>query len=95
MEKVEDVTGEELKVGDFVTIQGWRGLEVAKVRRFTDSCMLCDYTYVNYKGAKAPGRLQPYLPNHPNTATNKKYPNRMLKVLKITEEQYERFEQNL
>ena len=95
MEKVEDVTGEELNPGDYVTIQGWRGLEVAKVRRFTEGCMICDYTYVNYKGAKAPGRLQPYLPNHPNTATNEKYPNRMLKVLKITKEQYERFEQNL
>ena len=95
MEKVEDVTGEELKPGDHVTIQGWKGLEVAKVRKFTSSCMLCDYTYVSYKGAKAPGRLQPYLPNHPNTASNEKYPNRMLKVLKITKEQYERFEQNL
>ena len=95
MEKVEDVTGEELKPGDFVTVQGWRGLEVAKVRRFTSSCMLCDYTYISYTGAQAPGRLQPYLPNHSHTSSNSKYPNRMLKVLKITEEQYERFQQNL
>ena len=95
MEKVEDVTGEELNPGDYVTIQGWKGLEVAKVRRFTSSCMLCDYTYVGYKGNKGLARLQPYLPNHPNTASNGKYPNRMLKVLKITKEQYERFEQNL
>jgi len=95
MEKVEDVTGEELKSGDFVTVQGWRGLEIAKVRSFTGSCMLCDYTYINYNGAKASGRLQPYLPNHESTASNESYPNRMLKVLKITEEQYERFQQNL
>jgi len=95
MEKVEDVTGEELKVGDFVTVQGWRGLEVAKVRKFTAGCMICDYTFVTHNGTKGPGRLQPYLPNHPNTATNEAYPNRMLKVLKITEEQYERFQQNL
>ena len=95
MEKVEDVTGEELKPGDFVTVQGWKGLEIAKVRRFTSSCMLCDYTFVHIDGTLIPSRLQPYLPNHPNTASNEKYPNRMLKVLKITEEQYERFKQNL
>ena len=75
MEKVEDVTGEELKPGDFVTVQGWRGLEVAKVRKFTGSCMLCDYTYISYTGAQAPGKLQPYLPHHPSTASNEKYPN--------------------
>ena len=95
MEKVEDVTGEEINPGDFVTVQGWRGLEVAKVRTFTSSCMLCDYTYVHPDGQTELGRLQPYLPNHNQTASNHKYPNRMLKVLKITEEQYERFQQNL
>jgi len=95
MEKVEDVTGEELKPGDFVTVQGWKGLEIAKVRRFTSSCMLCDYTFVHIDGTLIPSRLQPYLPNHDSTATNETYPNRMLKVLKITEEQYERFQQNL
>jgi len=95
MEEVEDVTGEQLRPGDYVTVQGWRGLEVAKVRKFTGSCMLCDYTYVSHTGAQVPGRLQPYLPGHPNTASNDKYPNRMLKVLKITEEQYDRFKQNL
>ena len=95
MEKVEDVTGEELNPGDFVTVQGWRGLEVAKVRSFTGSCMLCDYTFVHSDGSLVPSRLQPYLPNHPHTSSNNKYPNRMLKVLKITEEQYERFHANL
>ena len=95
MGKVEDVTGEELSVGNYVAIQGWRGLEVAKVRRFTGSCMLCDYTYIHSDGRQIPSRLQPYLPNHNHTASNHKYPNRMLKVLKITEEQYERFQQNL
>jgi len=95
MGKVEDVTGEELKPGDFVTVQGWKGLEIAKVRRFTSSCMLCDYTFVHIDGTLIPSRLQPYLPNHSNTASNEAYPNRMLKVLKITEEQYERFKQNL
>jgi hypothetical protein len=95
MEKVEDVTGEELKPGDYVTVQGWKGLEIAKVRRFTSSCMLCDYTFVHIDGTLIPSRLQPYLPNHNQTASNAAYPNRMLKVLKITEEQYERFKQNL
>tara|TARA_R110001632_G_scaffold144723_4_gene261383 strand:+ start:11072 stop:11359 length:288 start_codon:yes stop_codon:yes gene_type:complete len=95
MGKVEDVTGEEINPGDFVTVQGWRGLEVAKVRTFTSSCMLCDYTYVHSDGQLIKSRLQPYLPNHKHTASNHKYPNRMLKVLKITEEQYERFQQNL
>ena len=92
---IEDVTGEELKPGDFVTVQGWKGLEIAKVRRFTSSCMLCDYTYVHHNGDLISSRLQPYLPNHNQTASNHKYPNRMLKVLKITEEQYDRFKQNL
>ena len=95
MATIEDVTGEELKAGDYVTVQGWKGLEVARVRKFTNSCMLCDYTFVSHSGAKVPGRLQPYLPNHHSTATNETYPNRMLKVLKITEEQYDRFKQNL
>jgi len=95
MATIEDVTGEELKVGDYVTVQGWKGLEVARVRKFTNSCMLCDYTYISHTGAQVPGRLQPYLPNHHSTATNETYPNRMLKVLKITEEQYDRFKQNL
>ena len=95
MEKVEDVTGEELKVGDYVTVQGWKGLEIARVRKFTSSCMLCDYTFVHIDGTLIPSRLQPYLPNHNQTASNAAYPNRMLKVLKITEEQYERFKQNL
>ena len=40
-------------------------------------------------------RLQPYLPNHPHTAKDKNYPDRMLKVLKITQQQYDDFEQNL
>jgi len=95
MGKVEDVTGEELKPGDFVTVQGWKGLEIARVRKFTSSCMLCDYTFVHIDGTLIPSRLQPYLPNHNQTASNAAYPNRMLKVLKITEEQYERFKQNL
>ena len=95
MEKVEDVTGEEINPGDFVTVQGWRGLEVAKVRTFTASCMLCDYTYLHPDGQKEPGRLQPYLPDHSQASTNRKYPNRMLRILKITEEQYERFHANL
>jgi len=95
MEKVEDVTGEKLYPGDFVTVQGWRGLEIAKVRRFSSSCMICDYTYLNHSGDQAPGKLQPYLPDHHMTASSEKYPNRMLKVLKITEEQYDRFKQNL
>jgi len=95
MEEVEDVTGEQLRPGDYVTVQGWRGLEIAQVRKFSSSCMICDYIYVNHRGDQAPGRLQPYLPGHSNTASNDKYPNRMLKVLKITEEQYDRFKQNL
>jgi len=95
MEKVEDVTGEQLRPGDYVTVQGWRGLEIAQVRKFSSSCMICDYIYVNHRGDQIPGRLQPYLPGHSNTASNDKYPNRMLKVLKITEDQYDRFKQNL
>ena len=95
MATIEDVTGEELKVGDYVTVQGVNGLELARIRKFTNSCMLCDYTFVHIDGTLIPSRLQPYLPNHPNTASNEAYPNRMLKVLKITEEQYDRFKQNL
>tara|TARA_R110002033_G_scaffold167223_1_gene206268 strand:+ start:116 stop:403 length:288 start_codon:yes stop_codon:yes gene_type:complete len=95
MEKVKDTAGNELNPGDHVVVQGWRGLEVAKIRRFTSSCMLCDYTFVHIDGTLIPSRLQPYLPNHNQTASNAAYPNRMLKVLKITEEQYERFKQNL
>ena len=95
MGKVEDVTGAELSAGNYVAVQGWKGLEMAKVRTFTGSCMLCDYTFVHNDGSLVPSRLQPYLPNHNQTASNDKYPNRMIKVLKITEEQYERFQQNL
>ena len=95
MGKVEDVTGAELSAGNYVAVQGWKGLEMAKVRTFTGSCMLCDYTFVHSDGSLVPSRLQPYLPNHNQTASNHKYPNRMLKVLKITEEQYERFYQNI
>ena len=95
MGKVEDETGVEISAGDYVAVQGWRGLELAKVRTFTGSCMLCDYTFVHSDGSLIPSRLQPYLPNHSQTASNDKYPNRMLKVLKITEEQYERFYQNI
>ena len=92
---IEDAAGQELKPGDYVAVQGWRGLELAKVRRFTSSCMLCDYTYITHRGDKVPSRLQPYLPNHNNTSSNSKYPNRMIKVLKITQEQYDTFQQNL
>lgn len=95
MGKVEDVTGAELSAGNYVAVQGWKGLEMAKVRTFTGSCMLCDYTFVHNDGSLITARLQPYLPNHSQTASNDKYPNRMLKVLKITEEQYERFYQNI
>jgi len=95
MEKVKDTAGNELTAGDYVVVQGWKGLEVAKIRRFTSSCMLCDYTFVNHIGDRIPSRLQPYLPNHPNTAINDKYPDRMIKVLKITQQQYDNFQQNL
>ena len=83
MEKVKDTAGNELNPGDHVVVQGWRGLEVAKIRRFTSSCMLCDYTFVNHMGDRIPSRLQPYLPD------------RMIKVLKITQQQYDNFQQNL
>lgn len=92
---IEDVAGQQLNPGDYVAVQGWRGLELAKVRRFTGSCMLCDYTFVHNDGTLMPSRLQPYLPDHNQTASNHKYPNRMLKVLKITEEQYDAYYENL
>ena len=92
---VEDVAGQQLSPGDYVTIQGWGGLELAKVRRFSNSCMICDYIYVTYNGSTGPGRLQPYLPGHNNTASSSKHPNRMLKVLKITKEQYDTYHENL
>jgi len=95
MGKIEDATGLEINPGDYVAVQGWQGLEIAKVRRFSSSCMLCDYTHVRIDGTKWDGRLQPYLPNHPHTASNEKYPNRMLKVLKVEKEQYDRYYQNL
>ena len=95
MATIEDLVGQKLCPGDFVTIQGWRGLEMAKVRRFSSSCMICDYTYITHNGNQAPGKLQPYLPDHHMTASNKKYPNRMLKVLKITQEQYDTYHENL
>jgi hypothetical protein len=95
MGKVEDVTGRELSPGDYVTVQGWCGLEVAKVRRFSESCMICDVESINSIGDRYVGRVQPYLPNHPNTSSSKKHPNRMLRVLKITKEQYDHHIQNL
>jgi len=92
---VEDAAGQQLNPGDYVAVQGWRGLELAKVRRFTGSCMLCDYTYVSSGGKRIPSRLQPYLPDHSNTSSNPKYPNRMIKVLRITQEQYDTYHANL
>ena len=95
MEKVKDTAGNELTAGDYVVIQGWRGLQPARVRTFSSSCMICDAPMLNYKGSKGMMRLQPYLPNNPHTTTDKNHPNRMLKVLKITQQQYDDFEQNL
>lgn len=95
MEKVKDTAGNELTAGDYVVVQGWRGLQPARVRTFSSSCMICDAPVLGYKGNKSMMRLQPYLPNHAHTAKNKDYPDRMLKVLKITQQQYDNFEQNL
>jgi len=95
MGKIEDVTGVELHTGDYVAVQGWRGLEIAQVRKFSTSCMICDYTFVHTNGTLVPSRLQPYLPNHSQTSSNENYPNRMLKVLKIEKEQYDRHYKNL
>tara|TARA_S200002703_G_scaffold148506_2_gene145265 strand:- start:29 stop:316 length:288 start_codon:yes stop_codon:yes gene_type:complete len=95
MEKVKDTAGNELTAGDYVVVQGWRGLQPARVRTFSSSCMICDAPILNYKGSKAKMRLQPYLPNHPHTAKDENHPDRMLKVLKITQQQYDDFEQNL
>jgi len=97
MEKVKDTAGNELTAGDYVVVQGWRGLQPARVRTFSSSCMICDAPILNHKdrSSKAKMRLQPYLPNHPHTVTDENYPDRMLKVLKITQQQYDNFEQNL
>jgi len=95
MEKVKDTAGNELTAGDYVVVQGWKGLQPARVRTFSSSCMICDAPILNYKGNKAKMRLQPYLPNHLYSSVKKKYPDRMIKVLKITQQQYDDFEQNL
>ena len=95
MEKVKDTAGNELIAGDYVVVQGWRGLQPARVRTFSSSCMICDAPIRNYKGDKGTMRLQPYLPNHNHTAKDENHPDRMIKVLKITQQQYDDFEQNL
>ena len=82
MEKViEDSTGRTLKPGDYAIVTSWNQLEPVKIRKFTQSCMICE-TIHGY-------RLQPYLPGHACKHTRKDKPNRMMNVFKITEEQYE------
>ena len=95
MEKVEDTSGQELRVGDYVTICSYNSIEFAQVYKFTESCMLCEYTSVLYSGKIYKGRLQPYLPGHEMKSTNKKYPNRMFNVYKITKGQYDNYYNSL
>ena len=95
MEKVEDAAGQEIQVGDYVTICSYNSIEFAQVYKFTESCMLCDYKHIAYSGTICNGRLQPYLPGHNLKSYNKKYPNRMLNVHKITKDQYDNYNQNL
>ena len=96
MEKVEDISGQELRVGDYVTICSYNSIEFAQVYKFTESCMLCEYTRgISHSGKKYTGRLQPYLPEHKMKSTNKKYPNRMFNVYKITKDQYDNYHNRL
>lgn len=95
MEKVEDTSGQELRVGDYVTICSYNSIEFAQVYKFTESCMLCEYTSILYLGKKFKGRLQPYLPGHNMKSINKKYPNRMPNVYKITKDQYDNYHNSL
>ena len=95
MEKVEDASGQKLHVGDYVTICSYNSMEFAQVYKFTESCMLCDYSHITYSGQKLNGRLQPYLPGHNMKSINKKYPNRMLNVHKITKDQYDNYHNSL
>ena len=95
MEKVEDISGQELRVGDYVTICSYNSIEFAQVYKFTESCMLCEYTSILYLGKKFKGRLQAYLPGHNMKSINKKYPNRMPNVYKITKDQYDNYHNSL
>jgi hypothetical protein len=95
MEKVEDISGQELRVGDYVTICSYNSIVFAQVYKFTESCMLCEYSGISYSGKKYKGRLQPYLPGHEMKSTNKKYPNRMINVYKITKDQYDNYRNSL
>lgn len=94
MGKVEDMAGEILNIGDHVVIQSY-SLEVAIVKKFSSSCLICDHIWVRNDGVKSVGRLQPYLPSHSSTSSNSMYPNRMLRIMKITKEQYDRYYENL
>ena len=95
MEKVEDTSGQELRVGDYVTVCSYNSIEFAQVYKFTESCMLCEYTSLMWNGQEYKARLQPYLPWHNMKSTNKKYPNRMLNVHKITKDQYDNYHNSL
>jgi len=95
MEKVEDISGQELRVGDYVTICSYNSIEFAQVYKFTESCMLCEYTGLMWNGKKYKNRLQPYLPGHEMKSINKQYPNRMLNVYKITKDQYDNYHNSL
>ncbi len=95
MEKVEDISGQELGVGDYVTICSYKSIEFAQVYKFTESCMLCDYSGILYSGKKYAGRIYPTAFGHNMKSINKKYPNRMLNVHKITKDQYDNYHNSL
>lgn len=95
MEKVKDASGQEMHAGDYVTICSYNSIEFAQIYKFTESCMLCNYIHITYSGQKCNGRLQPYLPGHGMKSYNKKFPDRMLNVHKITKDQYDNYHNSL